>query len=478
MRKIPLHIKIIIALVLGISYAFISSYLGWNKFTLDWIDPFGEIFVRLLKLIAVPIVLFSIIGGIGSLSEATKLGRLGLKTILLYMSTTFISVSIGLILVNTFKPGHAIEEETRIKNRIRYELWAVEEEIPIKDEKNFLEDPTMHKTVQLVKGDTTIVAKQKRQAEKHLKNAKKNDDQGPLSFLVNMVPQNATQAIADNSLMLQVIFFAIFFGICLISLPRKKAKPVVDFIQSVNLVFLKMVGHIMNAAPYFVFCLLAGVLAEMADTPAQVLDIFKGLGSYALTLLSGLLFMIFIFYPIITSIFIRGLTIRQFFKNMSKAQFLAFSTSSSAATLPVTMDCVENNMGVSKNISSFVLPIGATVNMDGTSMLQGIAVLFLAQMHMIDLTVSQQLMVVLTAAVASIGTAAVPSAGLVMMIIVLQSVGLNPVWIAILFPIDRPLDMVRTVVNITGDATVSSLIAKSEGEMDLDVAIGDIKLKN
>ena len=280
-----------------------------------------------------------------------------------------------------------------------------------------------------------------------------------------MVPENLVLSISDNGLMLQVIFFAIFFGITLIMIPSEQSDPVIAFINGTNEVFLKMVDLVMKAAPYFVFALLAGVIARMADTPAQVFEIFKGLGFYSLTVMIGLLFMIFIFYPLVITLFIKKLSYREFFKNISPAQFLAFSTSSSAATLPVTLECVEENMGVSKNVASFVLPIGATVNMDGTSLYQAVAVIFLAQLHLVDLTFTQQLTIVLTATLASIGSAAVPSAGLVMLIIVLQSVGLNPAWIAIIFPVDRILDMFRTVVNVTGDATVSTLVASSEGEL-------------
>jgi Na+/H+-dicarboxylate symporter len=222
----------------------------------------------------------------------------------------------------------------------------------------------------------------------------------------------------------------------------------------------------MKTAPFFVFCLLAGVVAKMADSPQEVFEIFKGLGSYSLTLFSGLFLLTFVVYPLIVKSLVSKMSFKDFFKNISPAQFLAFSTSSSAATLPVTMECVEENVGVPKSISSFVLPIGATVNMDGTSMFEGVAVVFLAQLHFIDLTIAQQLTIVFTAAAASIGSAAVPSAGLIMMIMVLQSVGLNPAWVAIIFPVDRILDMCRTVVNVTGDMVVSTLIAKSEGELE------------
>lgn len=265
--------------------------------------------------------------------------------------------------------------------------------------------------------------------------------------------------------MLQVIFFAIFFGITIILIPKEKSQPVIDFIQGINAIFLKMVDIVMKAAPFFVFALLAGVVAKMADTPGEVFEIFIGLGSYSITMVLGLGFVVFVLYPFLVKLFVKHLSYRQFFKNISAAQFLAFSTSSSAATLPVTMECVEDNMGVPRSISSFVLPIGATINMDGTSLHQAVAVIFMAQLHYVDLTIIQQLTIILTAALASIGAAAVPSAGLIMMIIVLQSVGLNPAWVAIIFPVDRILDMCRTVVNVTGDATVATFIAHSEGEL-------------
>ncbi|ELR71429.1 Proton/glutamate symporter [Fulvivirga imtechensis AK7] len=469
MKKLPLHVKIIIGLVAGIIWAFISSSLGWNEFTINWIDPFGTIFIRLLKFIAVPLVLFSIISGVSGLSDISKLGRLGAKTLGLYLITTVIAVGMGLLLVNIIKPGTFLEENQRVKNRISYERWVQQTPgVPEpKDGRHFLTDPEFRSQVEEATTGDELAAIDKKNANvaEKMESAKKTQQSSPLQFLVEMVPENIVLAISDNGLMLQVIFFAIFFGITLALIPGDKAKPVIDFVNGTNEVFLKMVDIVMRAAPFFVFALLAGVIAKMADTPAEVFEIFKGLGSYSVTLLIGLFFMIFVFYPLIATAFVKKLSYKEFFKNISPAQFLAFSTSSSAATLPVTMECVEDNMGVSKSISSFVLPVGATVNMDGTSLYQAVAVVFMAQLHMIDLTVGQQLTIVLTATLASIGSAAVPSAGLVMMIIVLQSVGLNPAWIAIIFPVDRILDMCRTVVNVTGDATVSTLIAKSEGEL-------------
>ncbi len=251
--------------------------------------------------------------------------------------------------------------------------------------------------------------------------------------------------------------------ICILFLPQEKVAPVKGLVTSVNEVFLKMVDVIMKAAPFFVFALLAGTISNIAgDNPGKVVEIFKGLGWYSLCVLLGLVILLFGFYPVVVSLWTRQISYKDFLKGMSAAQTLAFSTSSSAATLPATFECVEQNLKVDPKISSFVLPIGATVNMDGTSLYQAVAVVFLAQFHLIDLDLSQQLIIVLTATLASIGTAAVPSAGLVMLIIVLESVGLNPAWIAIIFPVDRILDMCRTVINITGDAAVATIVAHSE----------------
>jgi len=463
MKNLPLHTKIIIGLLAGIIYAFVSSALGWNQFTINWIDPFGTIFIRLLKFIAVPLVLFSIISGISGLSDVSRLGKMGGKTLGFYLITTLLAVTVGLGMVNIIKPGTHLDDGQRVKNRISYELWANGEGNDIKDDKDFLIDPSYAEKVREVSGEEQMMENDK--VETMRQNAASSKDAPPLQFIVDMVPENLVLSISNNSLMLQVIFFAVFFGISIAVLPNEKTKPVVDFINSINEIFLKMVDSVMKAAPYFVFALLAGVIAKMANSPGEVLEIFIGLGSYSITMFVALAFMVFVFYPVVLSLLVKGMTYKKFFRNMSPAQLMAFSTSSSAATLPVTMECVEENMGVSKNITSFVLPIGATVNMDGTSIMQAVAVIFMAQLHMVDLSVAQQLTIVFTATLASIGAAAVPSAGLVMLIIVLQSVGLNPAWIAIIFPVDRILDMCRTVVNVTGDATVATLVASTEGEL-------------
>lgn len=474
MRKLPLHIKIIIGLLLGISWAFLSSYLGWNKFTIKWIDPFGEIFIRLLKLIAVPLVMFSIITGVASLTDITKLGRLSAKTLGFYLLTTIIAALTGLMFVNIISPGKHIDDGQRLKNRIEYEMWVENTPgVPTpKDGRYIMHDPAY---AELVKQTISEADREKlSQKQSNIANAQQtvdaSKDQSPLQSMVDMVPDNIVASIGDNRLMLQVIFFAIFFGISMIFTAPVYTRPVLDFMQGANAIFLKMVDFVMQAAPFFVFALLAGIVAKMADTPAQVLEIFKSLGSYSITVVAGLAFLLFVFYPIVIKLLTRQISIKQFYKNISPAQLMAFSTSSSAATLPVTIDCLQDNMGVSKNISGFVLPIGATINMDGTCLYQAVAVVFLAQLHMVDITFTQQLIIVLTATLASIGSSATPSAGLVMMILVLESVGLNPAWIAIVFPVDRILDMCRTVVNVTGDATACTIIAKSEGELNLAVA--------
>ena len=466
MKKLPIHVKIVIGLVLGIGWAFLSSLMGWNEFTIRWIDPFGMIFIRLLKFIAVPLVLFSIIGGVSGLRDVSKLGRLGWKTLLAYMTTTLLAVGIGLTLVNIVKPGTHIDDEQRIKNRLSYEVWLQENDIDAtQDGLNFLSDPKYAAYLSEAQAAEQVTSP-KLDLEKKMKTVAVQKESSPLKFIVEMVPDNIFASLSGNGLMLQVIFFAIFFGITLVLIPKGASAPIINLVNGMNSIFLKMVDLVMKAAPFFVFCLLAGVVAKMADSPQEVFEIFKGLGSYSLTLFIGLFLLTFVVYPLIVTSLVSKMSFKDFFKNISPAQFLAFSTSSSAATLPVTMECVEENVGVPKSISSFVLPIGATVNMDGTSMFEGVAVVFLAQLHFIDLTIAQQLTIVFTAAAASIGSAAVPSAGLIMMIMVLQSVGLNPGWVAIIFPVDRILDMCRTVVNVTGDMVVSTLIAKSEGELE------------
>ena len=444
MNRLSLHWRIIIGMILGVFWSIISSLLGLSQFTINWISPFGDIFINLLKLIAIPLVLFSVIKGISSISNISLLGRIGFKTLFAYLMTTVLSVSIGLLLVNFIKPGSQISLEQRQANHLVYQKWLSNEFLS--DDSGFSSDNTLSKEK---------IKQMQIDADNHKNNS-------PLQFIVDLVPSNIFLSLTDNKSMLKIIFFAIFFGITIVLISKKEAVPIITMVDALNSVFLKMVDVVMLGAPFFVFALLSGVISKLAgDDLTGVLEIFKGLGIYSLVVFFGLATMVFLIYPLLMYLF-TGKTYKNFFKSIASAQMLAFSTSSSAATLPVTMDCVNNNLGVSKRVTGFVLPIGATVNMDGTSLYQAVAVVFLAQMHMVDLNLAQQLTIVFTATMASIGSAAVPSAGLIMLIIVLDAVGLNPAWISIIFPVDRILDMCRTVVNVTGDATVSSIVDQSE----------------
>ncbi len=463
MPKLALHWQIIIGLLLGIAWAVLASFMGWSQFTLDWINPFGVIFINLLKLIAVPLVLFSIIKGVTDLHDINRLGNMGIKTIIAYLLTTVIAVAVGLTLVNLSKPGTLVSEDQRIINRMSYEMWVYETEgVSPLDGKDFLNDPKYAHFAEAAKLELEKHSGNEYVQEK-VSSAKSRKDESPLTFIVEMVPSNVFFSLANNTFMLQIIFFAIFFGVTALMIPKHLSEPVVSLVGSFNEVFLKMVDLVMKAAPFFVFALLAGKISEMAgNDPGKVLEIFVGLGSYSLVVVIGLALLVVVIYPLAVSLMVKDVSYGDFFRGISKAQTLAFSSSSSVATLPVTMECVNENLRVPKQVSSFILPIGATVNMDGTSLYISIAVVFLAQFHMVDLTLAQQLTIVLTATLASIGASAVPSSGLIMMIMVLQSVGLNPAWIAIIFPVDRILDMCRTVVNVTGDATVSTIISRLE----------------
>jgi len=445
MKTMSLHWKIIIGMILGVIWSVVSSIFGWSSFTINWISPFGDIFISLLKLIAIPLVLFSVIKGISSISNVSLLGRMGFKTLGAYLLTTILSISIGLFAVNIIKPGDQISLSQRQNNHIAYQNWKEGKDDSV---------------VMSSQDNTMSLSEAKMRQMQDNVEAQKN--RSPLQFIVDMVPSNIFLSLTDNKSMLKIIFFSVFFGVVLVLIPRKDSAPIINLVDSFNAIFLKMVDVVMLAAPYFVFALLAGVISKLAgDNPAGVLEIFKGLGVYCVVVLIGLGLMIFVVYPFVMYLFTKK-TYSHFFKSIASAQMLAFSTSSSAATLPVTMDCVNKNLGVSNKVTGFVLPIGATVNMDGTSLYQAVAVVFLAQMHMVDLTIVQQLIIVFTATMASIGSAAVPSAGLIMLIIVLDSVGLNPAWISIIFPVDRILDMCRTVVNVTGDATVCSVVETLE----------------
>lgn len=417
--KIALHWKILIGLIAGLVFGFLMKNLDQAALVGNWVKPFGTIFINLLKMIAVPLILVSLINGLADLKDISKLSKLGGRTVILYLFTTVTAVSLGLVLANVVKPGTFINQESRES------LLS-----------NFAGD-----------------AAQKIQLAETAKN------QGPLQPLVDVVPDNVFFAMSDNASMLQVILFAILIGVGLILIDPKKAAPVSNFFQGFNDVILKIIDVIMLAAPIGVFALMSALMVEIPDfSTLQALLIYAG------TVLFGLLLLTFVFYPSLLLLFAK-VSPRRFFTAMMPAQLLAFSTSSSAATLPLTMERVIEHLGVDEEVSSFVLPLGATVNMDGTSLYQAVAAIFIAQAFGMELDLSTQLMIVVTATLASIGSAAVPSAGMVMLVIVLGQAGIPEAGLALIFAIDRPLDMVRTMVNVTSDAAVAAIVAKSVGKL-------------
>ena len=415
MKKLALHWQILLGMVLGVLVGLImTQFEGGSDIVKDWIKPLGTIFINSLKLIAVPLILGSLIKGVSDLKDISKLSKMGGRTIGLYLMTTVIAVSIGLLLVNIIKPGNSITQETR------------------------------QDLVQNYSGDT----------EKYKVEANIQKESGPLQSLVDIVPDNIFGAASENKNMLQVIFFAIFFGIGLILIPEKKSKPVKKFFDGFNEVILKMIDLIMLAAPFGVFALLAALVVESPS-----IDLFKALIWYAFTVVLGLTLILVFYFSLVWILTKKSPSF--FFKGISPAQLLAFSTSSSAATLPVTMERVTEHLGVEEEVSSFVLPIGATINMDGTSLYQAVAAVFIAQAFGMELSLSVQLGIIVTATLASIGSAAVPGAGMVMLVIVLAQAGIPEAGLALIFAIDRPLDMCRTTINVTGDAVVSMIVAKS-----------------
>jgi len=419
-----LHTKIIIGLILGLLLGIASVFFGISNTITNWVMPFGTIFVKMLKLVAVPLILVSLISGISNLRDTAKLSRIGGKTFSIYILTTVLAIIIALFLANIVQPGKAFPEEITIELREKYASEA-----------------TMK-----------------------INNAEKVENSGPLQMMVDVVPDNFFFAASNNKNMLQIIFFAILFGIALIMIPENKGDPVKKIFDGINEIIIKIVEIIMEYAPIGVFALLAGLIVDLAgDDPNNIIITLKPLIIYAITVLVGLATMVFLFYPSILY-FITKIGYKNFFKAIFPAQMLAFSTSSSAATLPLTMKRVKKNLNVSEEVTSFVCPLGATINMDGTSIHQAISAVFIAQAFGQDLTIADQLVIIVTATLSSIGAAAVPGAGLIMLVIVLGAVGIDPQGLALIIAIDRPLDMCRTIVNVTGDATVASIVAYTEGE--------------
>jgi Na+/H+-dicarboxylate symporter len=398
---------------MGLGFGFLAMALHWDDFVRDWVAPFGAIFMRLLKLIAVPLVLVSLVLGVVSLKDIRNLSRIGLKTILIYVCTTIIAVSIGLVTVNLIKPGRLFPKDKQTEFVERYQQTVTERQ----------------NQMQQVMDDS------------------------PLQFVVDMVPENVFEAFSSNSNMLQVIFFALIFGVALICVGQSRTVSVVRFFQQLNLILLKIIDFIMAFAPIGVFALMAALIVDYAGD----LGIISALGMYALTVVLALAVIIFLVYPTLLRIFSKK-KLGQFFKAVFPVQMLAFSTSSSAATLPLTMERTQKHLGVSEEVSSFVLPVGVTINMDGTSCYQAVAAVFLAQVIGLDLTFGQMLLILATATISSIGTPGIPGGSIVMLMIVLDSVGIPIEGLALILGIDRPLDMLRTVVNVTGDTTVACIV--------------------
>ncbi|SFC10260.1 Na+/H+-dicarboxylate symporter [Parapedobacter composti] len=413
-----LHWKILIGMLSGLLAGFLFKEMGLQQAVVDWIKPFGTIFINMLKMIAVPLVAVSLIVGLADLKDISKLSKLGGRTIVLYLFTTVCAVSLGLILANLIKPGRFINESSRQR---------------------------------LLEGFAG-------EADEKIKLAEATKEQGPLQPLVDIVPDNFFGAMTDNGSLLQVIFFVILIGIGLIMIDERKSKPVVDFFKGLNDVILKVIDIVMLFSPVGVFALMAALIVEIPD-----FSTLGALGIYGATVLIGLALLIFAFYPTLVYLFAK-IKPGQFFRAISPAQLLAFSTSSSAATLPVTMERVTDHLGVDDEVSSFVLPLGATINMDGTALYQAVAAIFISQaMLPVPLGLEAQLMIILTTVLASIGTAAVPSAGIVMLVIVLGQAGIPEAGLALIFAVDRPLDMCRTLTNVTSDTAVSAMVAKSVG---------------
>ncbi len=408
--------------MLGIVFGVVAAINQWSQFTQDWIAPFGTIFVNLLKLIAVPLVLSSLITGVASLHDLTKLSRIGGKTIAIYIATTISAITIGLILVNTLRPGDVMPPELsqQLQDSFQAEAQARTE---------------VADTVQ---------------------------ESGPLQPLVNAIPQNLVHAASNNRNMLQVVFFALFIGVGLILVRNRRTRLVQHFFEGINDLIIRLVDIIMHVAPYGVFALIAGTITSLAgDSLDSIIQLLRALGFYSLVVVLGLMIHVVVVYGSLVH-FVSPHSLKKFFGSIAPAQLLAFSTSSSAATLPVTMECAKENLGVKEEVGSFVLPLGATINLDGTALYQAVAAVFIAQVLGMDLNFVDQLTIVLTATLASIGAAPVPGAGIIMLVIILEAIGVPSAAVALILGVDRILDMVRTATNVTGDITVAVLIDSTE----------------
>jgi Na+/H+-dicarboxylate symporter len=409
---IPLYLKIFAGMIAGILAGFVAIEFNGETFVVNWIAPWGQIFIRLLGLIAIPLVFTSLVKGIAGLKNIGQLSRLGGKTVGIYLVTTVIAVMLGVLMCSVAQPGRLLDKSSVADIQQKYQHAASELDA-------------------------------------------KKPDRSPLAFLTEIVPKNIVHASSDNSRMLQIIFFAILFSLAALSLPATTTRATLAFFDSLNEIILRMVEYIIRFTPLGVMALMAKLTVDVRGDAG----IFGSLAMYSLTVFLSLLFILLILYPAITGIFTH-IKAKEFIRAMYPVQLFAFTTSSSAATLPVNMDTVENKLKISKECASFVLPVGVTINMDGTSCYQSIAVLFIAQALGIELDWQQMFTIIGLTVVSSIGTPGIPGGSYVILAMVLSSAGIPAEGLALILGVDRPLDMMRTSVNVTGDAMVASIMNK------------------
>jgi len=400
-------------MIAGIIIGFVALRMNGEKFVGDWIAPWGHLFIRLLQLIAIPLIFISLIRGLMGLESLKSFSRLGGKTLVFYIFTSLVAIVLGVSIGLIAKPGNLVDRAQVESIKGDYDLFVAEK---------------------------TIVAEQ-------------SHSRGPLGFLNDIVPANFVDAASKNSSMLQVVFFALFFGIASLSVPKEKIKTVKSFFDGMNDIIFRMIDYILALAPIGVTALMAGLVVSYGGE----MSLFVALGAYALCVAGGILFILFIFYPLLIRFFAK-MQVRTFLKALYPVQLFAFTTSSSAASLPLNLDTVQNKLGVSKETASFILPVGTTINMDGTTCYQAIAILFIAQVLGIDLNLQQIFILTGMTILSSIGAPAIPGGSFVVLTIVLTAVGIPPEGLALIIGIDRPLDMLRTVANVTGDATLAVIV--------------------
>ena len=454
-----LHNKILLGLILGVFFGWAAHALGLSEIT-RYTDYVGRLFIRLVTLVVVPLILASLTLGAAQLGDIRKVGKIGGKAFAFFMLTTAVAVGIGITLANVTKPGRALDAASRDLLVERYRNEADKKIQPGTDTDRervlgiLIETATDPAQRQALQNYRTRMDQKEAEKERH---SRKSETVKILDLLLNMVPTNPARALADGD-MLAIIFFSIFLGLCLTLVPKERSLAFIQTVDGLNEAVLKMVTLAMETAPYGVFALMAGVVSTMG------LSILGPLGLYGLVVVAGLLLHLLLTYGTLLTFGARVNPFR-FFAAIREALLLGFSTSSSNATLPISINVARKNLGISHEVTSFVLPLGATINMDGTALYQGVAAVFIAQVFGIELSATQQLVMILTATLASVGAAGIPGAGMITLAVVLSTADIPPTGIALIFGIDRILDMFRTTVNITGDLTCAAVIARSEGEV-------------